>query len=1122
MDAFCTKPNCKSRALVIRVASLTIALLMPYSSSGQQNVRARQFDRFADQQTADSIKALSPKAQTAIAFLHSLMVPAADRWRIAAGEVPNAESPEFDDSAWSTVNASNHRPEGAITLRQWVEVPKILNGYSLTGSTIWMRLDIRAWGSASGVTLFVNGHQVGQSDGVEPIVIRNFMQPGDKVLMVVKCGKSETEKNINPVELHVQSAPGRPDPGDLYTEYATAAVLFPSISDSAIRDAIERSTEEIDQQALTTGDQKRFDTSLVRAQGTLETIRPALQQVTLHVTGDSHMDTAWMWPWTETVDAMKRTFGTALQMMDDHPGYTFSQSVGQYYEWISEKAPAINAGIKKRIDDGRWELVGGMWAEPDLNMPDGESLVRQLLIGQRTMQQLYGRTTRVGWNPDSFGYNWQLPQIYKKSGIDYFVTQKLSANETNPLPLKLFWWESPDGSKVLAYFPHGYANNNLNVLRLTNDLRKARTLSLDLPELMDLYGVGDHGGGPTRAVLDEGLHWMQPDKIVPHMEFGTAQAYFSKVETLVDPNSPTWNYHFMGAAAIPLPTPAPGKIMIPTWRDELYFEHHRGTYTTQATQKRNGRESEESMLNAEKYASLAWLDGADYPGKVLTEAWKKVLINQSHDLSAGSGIAIIYKDAQRDYSNVRLATNEVSSNALRVIGAGIDTRMNGGVPVMVFNPLGWERSGVVQFEVQMPSKPVGGISVLDSNSRVLPSEILKTDARTNTLTLLVEVGSVPSLGYRMLSVAQGSRTFISDLKTTATTLENSQLRVVVDSKNGCITSLYDKRAKFETLAPGACGNELQTFKDTPQNDDAWNIDPGTLDHATPISAADSVQLIHHSAMRATIRVSRTWQNSKFVQDITLDAGSDQLEIGNDIDWHESHVLLKAAFPLTASSGMATYEIPYGTIDRPTTRNNSWDEAKFEVPALRWADLGDGKHGVSLLNEAKYGYDCKDNVLRLTLLRSPKWPDPDADMGHQHFTFALYPHNGDWKTAFTVRRGYEYNYRLAATQVAAHTGTLPKVHSFIQVDGDHVVLTAVKKAEDSDGLILRLYEWAGKDEVVRIHVPKGVTSATLTNLMEKPEGVALTIKDGHDITVESHPFSIETLRVDYPDDSRLKQ
>jgi alpha-mannosidase len=404
---------------------------------------------------------------------------------------------------------------------------------------------------------------------------------------------------------------------------------------------------------------------------------------------------------------------------------------------------------------------------------------------------------------------------------------------------------------------------------------------------------------------------------------------------------------------------------------------------------------------------------------------------------------------------------------------------------------------------------------MDSENHVLPSQIVSTDAATNTVHLLVEPKSIPSLGYSLLRVTPGRRNPPSDLSAQDLTLENSALRVLVDPKTGCITSLFDKRTQFESLAAGACGNELIAFADNPKQYDAWNIDADFEKSFTGLDSADSVQLIEHGPLRAIIRVTRTWQRSKFVQDITLYANLDRVDVGNDIDWHESHILLKAAFPLAASSDHATYEIPYGSIERPTTRNNSWETAKFEVPALRWADLGDSSHGFSLVNDSKYGYDAKDNVLRISLLRSPTWPDPDADREHHHFTYSLYPHAGDWKQALTVRRGYELNSKLKVFSVSPHAGAAPAERSFAGVDQDNVVLTAVKKTEDGDALLFRFYEWAGKNSKVQLTVPAGATSAELTNLMEQPEGSPLTLSPDGKVAIPIHPFEIVSVRVDYP-------
>jgi alpha-mannosidase len=1106
---------------------LLCLVLLPSAGNAQrnpdsrdpQNARMKEFNNPGSVQIAAALKPLSSQSRMVIDRLSKLGELSVQGWRYHDGDVEGARSINFDDSSWQEVQLpSRTQTTDVIWLRKKIVVPNSIGGYSLTGARLW----IRSYSSDT-LAVFFNGERVAAGESMEPLVLFSSAKPGDTLQVAFRYSSTPRSKNLPAVQVHIDFAPNRPNPQDAYAEFVSAALLIPDMSGNVSGDTatLDKAIQEVDVSALDANDQNRFDASLSKALQDIEPLRPTLQKANLHLTGNSHIDAAWLWPVTETVDVVRRTFGTALQLMEEYPSYTYTQSALAYNEWMAEKYPEMNAEIKKRIQEGRWEIVGGMWVEPDLNMPGGESQVRQLLVGQREAEKLYGVTTRIGWNPDTFGYNWQLPQIYKKSGMGYFVTQKLSANETNPFPFKIFWWESPDGSKILTYLPHGYGNSDLGPVRLSNDLVKARSLNPGFDDLLDLYGVGDHGGGPTRAVLDQGLHWMQGDKVIPRMEFGTAQSYFSEVEKKIAPDSPTYNYQAMGHGGGALPAPPPGEISIPVWNDELYFEHHRGTYTTQAILKRNMRESEEWLLNAEKFSSLAWLDGNSYPGAALTESWKKALFNQFHDLAAGSGIGIIYKDAQRDYDQVRWQTQEASSRALNTIQAHIDTHAAGAVPILVFNTLSWQRSGLAEVTVEMPSAS-DGISILDANNHVLPSEILSSDSATNTYHVLVDVKDVPSIGYEVVHVLPGKRPFESDLKANGLTMENSFLKVTIDPTTGCITSFFDKKSNFESLAAGACGNQLQTFHDHSYVETAWNIDPGTLNasNMTPISEVDSVKMVDQTPLRAVIRVTRTWQNSKFQQDIILYADSDQVVVDNDVDWHETYVLLKAAFPLAASSKMATYEIPYGTIERPTTRDNSWDAAKFEVSAIRWADLGDGQHGFSLINEAKYGYDCKDNVLRLTLLRSSTDPDPNADRGHQHFSYALYPHAGDWRAAMTVRHGYAYNYRLHATQVDSHAGTMPLKYSFFSVKGDDsVILTAVKKAEDTNALILRYYEWAGKDGEVQLTVPKGATSATLTNLMEKPEGAPLTLVDSDEVTLPATHYSINTVEFAYPHDQK---
>ncbi|HEY2472940.1 MAG TPA: alpha-mannosidase, partial [Terracidiphilus sp.] len=673
-------------------------------------------------QTSEITKSLSTESQKTIDQLSVLTNLPSGEWHYHVGDIAHGETPELDDSQWQTVTDHSHAPNEAVWYRRWVEIPASFHGYDLSGARIWFQFVAGANGPMPQIIYF-NGRRVAMGDDLEPIVLFDSAKPGEKVLVAVKLLHTVDQKTFVTSRFRIDTAPSRPNPEDLRKEFLSAAALIPALSSdpSASEQTLEKAISSVDLAALDAGNQTQFDTSLKKAQAALDSLRPMLRQATFHLTGNSHIDAAWLWPWTEGVDAVKRTFGTALQLMYEYPDYTYTQSAAAYNQWMAEKYPALNNEIKQRIKEGRWEVLGGMWIEPDLNMPDGESLVRQILIGKRFFQQEYGVDVRIGWNPDSFGYTWQLPQIYKKSGIDYFVTQKMTWNDTNPLPLKLFWWESPDGSKVLSYFPHDYANNNLNPVRLSSDLAQARKYASGMTEMMDLYGIGDHGGGPTRAMLDQGVHWMQPDKVVPKMQFGTAQSYFSAIEPKINGHSPVWNYSSVAEGNTQLPSPPDGEISVPTWKDELYLEFHRGVFTTQAEHKKNMRDSEEWVLNAEKYASLAWLDGQSYPAAELTEAWKKVLFNQFHDTAAGSGEAVVYKDAQRDYDQVRWATNEISQKALRALTANVDTKVTAGVPVVVYNPLAWERSGTVAVDVQFPSASSSGATVMDAENHTLPS-----------------------------------------------------------------------------------------------------------------------------------------------------------------------------------------------------------------------------------------------------------------------------------------------------------------------------------------------------------------------------------------------------------------
>jgi alpha-mannosidase len=1051
---------------------------------------------------------VSPEHKAVIDRLQSIAQIPAPEWRIHAGDIPDGQSARVDDSAWQVVKTGYVWTSGTIWLRAAVQIPAASPGYDYTGASLRLTFATQSDMDIPAI-VYLNGSRVAMGVELEPIELSNDVRPGQKILLAVKviCPLLK-EVTFAGATLGVTPAHGRPDPAmvaqALQADEALE-VLFPMAEiglDRADANAtVESAYKSIDFSALDRGDQHAFDASLDAATQKLAALDPVLKKFTVRAVGNSHIDMAWLWPWSETTMVVHDTFTTALQLMNEYPDYLYAHSSAQTYAWMEEKYPDIFDEIKKRVAEGRWEIVGGMWVEPDLNMPDGESQVRQLLLGKRYFKEKFGKDVRIGWNPDSFGYNWQLPQIYKKSGIDYFVTQKIAWNDTTQFPYKLFWWQSPDGSKVLTYFPHDYVNtmDPVKIARDTADLMP-RVPSLDT--IMHLYGIGDHGGGPTRFMLDEGKKWMNPAQPFPKVIFSTAQGFFDDI----DKEMPRLN--------------------LPTWNSELYLQYHRGVFTSQSETKRHNRQSEELLLNAEKFASLAYLTGAEYPSDQLTYAWKKVLFNQFHDVAAGSGISAIYRDADRDYAEVRHIGEESLENSLKAISNYVDTS-GPGAAVMIVNPLAWERTEQVEVTVKMPGS-LNGINVVDSqgHSALWSSDIHNNGSDEHTVRFLAR--NIPSFGYEVYRIipAKNGDMPPSHVRGTDTTVENEFLKLRIDPKTGCITSLIVKRDDFETLTAGTCGNLLQAFQDKPKDYDAWNIDADFEKVHWDILEAQEVRPIIDGPLCPGFTVTKKFQNSTINQVIRLCEGMQRVDIVNDVDWHEKHILLKAGFTLAAQSKDATYEIPFGSIQRPTTRNTKEEQAMYEVPAIRWADISDSAHGFSLLNDSKYGYDAKDNVLRISLLRSPESPDPHADEGRHQFTYSLYPHGGDWKQALTIRQGYELNYPLIINQVLVHSaapqnpfagakGSIGSRQSFISISAPNVILTALKKSEDNEGLILRVYEWAGKGSNITINPSFAVGRVFYTDLMEK-ELPSVIFVGGSSIEIHLKPFEIQTIKLIVPD------
>ncbi len=1022
-----------------------------------------------------------------------------DDWRFHDADIPHGEDASLDDSGWkaAVVTYSERRGNDAGPgpeqgwYRTTVEIPPAVGGKDIGGA----RLKLVVRFSTDG-RVFLNGGLVAQGDGrtLDPILLTNKAVAGRKLQIAIKVPFHEQRGRFLGARILVDY-PGQADPGFLRSEIQTAEAIMAGFPDGRKEreQQLDKAVKDIDFAALDKQDQAAFTRSLDTAQNDLQPINAWMKQFTVRLVGNAHIDMAWLWPWTETVEVVRDTFASALQLMNEYPGFVYSQSSVQDYQWLHDKYPAQFQEIQKRVKEGRWELVGGMWVEPDLNMPDGESLVRQILVGNRFFQQQFGRQADIGWNPDSFGYTWQLPQIYKKSGFDSFVTQKISWNDTTVFPYKLFWWQAPDGSKVLTYFPHTY-NGTTEPVGLANDIA-VYVPSTHFPEIMHLYGVGDHGGGPTRQELDEAVRLENPSTVFPKAEFSTARGFFDDVEKSL--NS--------------------GSVKLPTWNNELYLEYHRGCYTTQSETKKQIRHNEEQLEDAEKFAALSFLTVKHpYSNTQFEGIWKKLLFDDFHDIMPGSGVGNNYVEALRNLNEASLESGKILDDSLDRLTANIDTQ-GAGVPFVIFNPLSWERTEPVTVEVHTP--PVGRrLEATDAAGKPLLSQVLSVNGATQQTRLQVMVKGVPPLGYAVIHVVPVTHALpaVSSLKVNGATIENEFFRMKIDPKTGCVTSLVNKPDNQETVAPGGCGNLLQTFVDLPARQDAWEIafDGKSWDLKEP----QEVKVAENGPERVVVRITNKFQNSDLVREIVVHPGVPRIDVHMRVNWHESHILLKVGFPVNVQATKATFEIPYGTIERPTTRNTPAERAQFEVPAERWGDISNAGEGLSLLNASKYGYDAKGNVLRLSLLRSPSMPPPDgriADQGFHEFTYALYPHSGDWKTGGVMRQGYELNYPLRPVETQPHAGSWPMTHSFAAVEPANVIVTALKKAEDSDDLIFRFYEFEGKSTEVKLHLPEAAASAAETNLMEKRQSPMPLQQQGHEVVIPTGPYEIKTVAVSFP-------
>lgn len=769
--------------------------------------------------------------------------------------------------------------------------------------------------------------------------------------------------------------------------------------------------------------------------------------------GHSHIDCAYLWTLEQTREKVVRSFSTALELMKCYDGFKFMMSQPLLYRFVKEEAPEIYSEIKMRIAEGRWEAEGGMWVEADCNLTSGESLVRQLVYGKRFFREEFGIDSRVLWLPDVFGYSAALPQILKKSGIDWFVTSKISWNDTDRMPFDTFLWKGIDGSAIPSYFITAQKNDGspsydhttygapLNAQTVSGAYKRYRPKELN-DSVMMTYGYGDGGGGPTYEMLEYALRGARGIPGSPRVKLEKVSDYLTRLSERIK-----------------------DQPLLPVWQGELYLEFHRGTYTTHANNKKNNRKSETLYQKAEWMTALenSLLFVKTDLGE-LRRGWEMILTNQFHDILPGSAISEVYVQSDRDYESVKA----IGENRVKEAYNAVANRISRKNRYVIFNPGPFSRKGYVE---------------IDGKEYIAP----ETPAHGYTVTDRLESGC--------------------GVKIEGNTAENERYKIVFDDSMQ-IKSFFDKNAGRELVSPSGRWNELRLYADLPDSYDAWEWQAYSRSDFVSIKNVKSVETVDRCA-RKGIRIVREFGASEITQTVWFgDFGGVDFE--TTVDWREKHKMLKTVFCTEINSDKATFDIQFGNVERPAHFNTDWDRAKFETVGQKFADLSEGGYGVALLSDCKYGYDVHDGVIQLSLLRAPTFPDPSADEGKHTFVYSVYPHEGDFRISDTVKEAYALNIPLEAVIPTGDETTVPETFSLISSDKDNVVCETVKPAEDGDGTVFRLYECKNTRTKATLSVGAGFSKAYLCDLLENELSELET--EAGTIRLDFRPFEIVTLKL----------
>ena len=789
--------------------------------------------------------------------------------------------------------------------------------------------------------------------------------------------------------------------------------------------------------------------------------------------GHTHIDVAWWWTVAQTREKVCRSFATVLKLMDEYPHYRFMSSQPQLYAFLKERHPELYARIRQRVAEGRWEPEGGMWVEADCNLTSGESLVRQFIHGKRFFKDEFGVDCRILWLPDVFGYSGALPQIMKQCGIQYFMTTKLAWNQFNKMPYDTFRWRGIDGTEILTHlittlgvgqpvknFFTTY-NGMLHPDALIGGWQRYQQKEIN-NDILVSYGYGDGGGGPTRAMLENSDRMEKGVTGLPRVRQAFARTYFDELNARVQ-----------------------GSNRLPVWEGELYFEYHRGTYTSMARNKRSNRKAELHMMDLELLSVLAQ-DRLPYPAQEMDGMWKTILLNQFHDILPGSSIHEVYEVTKREYEALERQISALRGERLAALAAPSDA-------VTVFNTKGFASDEAVCLG------QLDAAALVDADGARYPVQQTAEGA-------VAFLSALPAKGWRAYSVSNQPEPCAAPFALADDHhLETPYYTVELD-ENGLLSRLYDKENRREVLRPGQRGNLMRMYEDKPIYYDNWDIDIYYTEKYWDVTELTSLRWTDVGAVSATLELERCVSSSLIRQRIRFYANSRRIDFETYVDWHEHQHLLKVHFPVDVHTDEATFEIQFGNLKRKVHTNTSWDVARFESCGQKWMDLSEGHYGVSLLNDCKYGHSVKDGCIGLTLIKSGIEPNPTTDQEEHFFTYALYPHAEGWQQAGTVREAY----RLNQPALSVRGGQAGTEYSLASVQPANVILETVKQAEDGNGVIVRLYETENARTEACLTWNRPIASVEECNCIEEKQADAAF--DSACIPFVIKPYEIKTFRI----------